>query len=131
MLTIIDGLIGVLLNRGLEIYGPVDIDLTIYIGLTVILLAIFIIPTRVGVVKKNANWVLVPLILLAILFFWNQTQEDTKNGYQLALNIFSGTGYIKSKLYLSLLIFWDQLFGTLFEIFLLFRIYSALSTNKN
>jgi len=130
VLIAVDMVISIILNR-MGVYKTTDDpDIFFLIAVMAVFLAILIVPVRIGIVKKNCNWVLGVLILSAGIFLWNQTLDDTKSSYQLALNVLSGTGNVKSKFYLTLLMFWDQLFGSIFEIILLFRIYSILKSNK-
>ena len=128
ILTLVDAAISFGMER-LGIYSPpVDLNLAI---VWAVLLAVFIIPVRIAIVKNNANIALGVLICIAGLFLWDQTQEDTRDAYELAFNVLLGNGYIKSKIYLSFLIFWDQFFSTIFECILLYRIYLSLKSQRN
>ena len=113
----------------LGIYSPpLEINLVITLLVWVGLMAAIIIPVRIAVIKRNAYIALGALICFVGLFLWTQTLEDTKEAYELAINLWFGGAGLKSKIYVIFLILWDQVLSTIFEFILLFRIYSVLNS---
>lgn len=107
------------------------LTLTQHIGLIAIFLCIFIGLVKIGINQKNSSWILVVMVIYIILFIYSLFMDEGIDSLGLALNTLTGNGFLKTKLYTALFILWDQLFGMIIELILLFRIYSTISAQKN